>query len=861
MAHIFLEDGKIRKAIELAPDLPAKIGRALQGAVVLEDGAASREHCLLERTPAGWLVRDLGSRNGTRHNGRLLGKEPQLLTPGDRIEIGQAVISFAGEGETGAAAVQALEAAARARETSTATASALAQDPLTGLATFPLLWHELRQRLAQPNVDETATLRPTPLALLLVDVDGLGLMNDIFGFRSGDEIVRLVGLEVQRAVSGTEGTGEAVVAREGGGKLGVLVPGLDVNPALALAETIRKRVAARPLEGPLREASVTVSVGVASAPEDAATWRELLRRAEAALSRAKREGRDRVARPPALKLAPPAGVLSGLFALPRVRPPGEPGRDELSALLLKKDSRAAIALVAQALGTDLELDALSKLVLTVVLEKTGARRGFLVLKDHRSGELRLVEAVDRDASSDKSKALVLSHGILKEALASKDALLVEDAASDPRFKKRASVVLEQPRSVLAAPIRASQNGTDADDDALGVIYLDHRGEPGCFTREHKDLVRMIARLLAGPVRRWERTERASAELQRARLMLERTAEAEARRHAEHKGLVGEGKGMRDLHRAIERAAASELPVAISGESGVGKELVARAIHAASARARGPFVAENVAALPETLLEAELFGHARGAFTGALQERAGLFEAAAQGTLFLDEVGEMSPRLQAKLLRVLQEKEVRRIGEEAPRKIDVRLVTATNKDLEKLAADGTFRKDLLYRIRVLTVDVPPLRSRREDIPRLLEHFLAQASPLGRAPRISKDALALLVHHDWPGNVRELENESKKLVALGSEEIGTGDLSPAIRGEARGGDDGTQARKAAVDDGAQAILNACGNGKPLTAVLESFEREAISRVLVEQDGNRTLTARRLGITRQGLHKKLKRYGFDA
>jgi two-component system response regulator HydG len=319
--------------------------------------------------------------------------------------------------------------------------------------------------------------------------------------------------------------------------------------------------------------------------------------------------------------------------------------------------------------------------------------------------------------------------------------------------------------------------------------------------------------------------------------------------------------MRDVHRAIERVAANDLPVAIAGESGTGKELVARAIHAASARARGPFVAENVAALPESLLVAELFGHARGAFTGAEQERAGLFEAAAAGTLFLDEVGEMSPRLQAKLLRVLQEKEVRRIGEESPRKIDVRLVTATNKDLEKLVAAGTFRNDLLYRIRVLTVDVPSLRSRREDIPRLLDHFLAQASPLGRAPKVSRDALALLVHYEWPGNVRELENESKKLVALSSDEIGTGDLSPAIRGNARATEDGSAARKAAVEDGAQAILLACGNGKPLTAVLESFEREAISRVLVEQEGNRTLTARRLGITRQGLHKKLKRYGFDA
>jgi transcriptional regulator with GAF, ATPase, and Fis domain len=275
--------------------------------------------------------------------------------------------------------------------------------------------------------------------------------------------------------------------------------------------------------------------------------------------------------------------------------------------------------------------------------------------------------------------------------------------------------------------------------------------------------------------------------------------------------------------------------------------------------RAPFVAENVAALPETLLEAELFGHAKGAFTGAAAQRAGLFEAAQGGTLFLDEVGEMSPRLQAKLLRVLQEKEIRRIGEEAPRKIDVRLITATNRDLEAMAEANEFRKDLLYRIRVLTVEVPPLRARRDDIPRLLDHFLAQASVDGRPPRVSKDALARLVHYEWPGNVRELENEAKKLASLGSPEIGSNDLTSDIRGN-ESGLGASAMRKVAIEDGALAILLACEQGKPLTQVLESFEREAIARVLEELGGNRTLTAKKLGVTRQGLHKKLKRYGFD-
>jgi Nif-specific regulatory protein len=860
MAHIFVEDGKKRRTLELPPDVPAKIGRALGGAVVLEDGGASREHCLIERTPGGWLLRDLGSRNGTRLNGRpVLKEEPPLLRPGDRVEIGAACITFAGEGEEGARAARALEAASKAREASGATAAVLAQDALTGLASAPLLVYELRTRLgaATPGPDETALLRP--MALLLVDIDNLGLVNEVLGFRPGDELVRTVGLEIQAAVS--ERLPDALVARDGGGKFGVLAPGIDAARALDMAEAIRARVARRALEGALRESAATVSVGVAAAPEDASAWRELLRRAEAALARAKKEGRDRVARPPAMR-APRGGVaVTGLFTLPL-----QPGPDaEVGGLLKSKGSRSALAVIAQALGSDLELDALLKLVLGIAVDKTGARRGLLVLKDARTGELRLAEQIDRDPSSTKGQRLSLSHGILKEALASAEPIVVDDALSDARFKKRASIVLEKPRSVLAAaitlpgPIHAGGGAAAPSEGPLGVIYLDDRGGPGRFTKEHQELVRAIARLMAGPVRSWQRSERAEDELARARVVLERSAEAEARRFAQHKGLLGESAVMREVHRAIDRVAPSDLPVAIWGESGTGKELVARAIHAASPRARGPFVAESVAALTESLLEAELFGHARGAFTGADMERPGLFEAASGGTLFLDEVGEMSATLQAKLLRVLQEKEVRRIGEEQPRKVDVRLITATNKDLEDLVKQKLFRKDLLYRIRVLTVDMPALRSRREDIPLLLEHFLAEAAGNGRAPRLSRAALSRLVHYEWPGNVRELENEAKKLASLGADEIGSEDLSPEIRGEALR--DRADAQRAFVDEGAGAILLACESGKKLNDVLEAFEREVIGRVLSQERGNRTFTARKLGITRQGLHKKLKRFGFDS
>ena len=311
------------------------------------------------------------------------------------------------------------------------------------------------------------------------------------------------------------------------------------------------------------------------------------------------------------------------------------------------------------------------------------------------------------------------------------------------------------------------------------------------------------------------------------------------------GFIGASRPMQELFRLLGRIAESGHPVLVTGESGTGKELVAQALHLYSGR--GAFVAVNCAALPENLLESELFGHARGAFTGADRDKAGLFQAADGGTLFLDEVGELPPALQPKLLRVLESGEVRRVGATEARRVDVRVVAATNRDLEEEVREGRFREDLFWRLNVLHVSMPPLRERTADIPLLAEHFLAASgtSAGGSRPgarRISREALAMLTSYPWPGNVRELRNAIARAATLASaEEIRPEDLPPRVR-----------------EAGRTATLVADASQRRLP--LRELEREYILEVLRQTGGNKSRAAEILGLDRKTLYRKLSEFGQD-
>jgi DNA-binding NtrC family response regulator len=315
------------------------------------------------------------------------------------------------------------------------------------------------------------------------------------------------------------------------------------------------------------------------------------------------------------------------------------------------------------------------------------------------------------------------------------------------------------------------------------------------------------------------------------------------------GLVGASPPMRELFATIRRGAPSRATVLLQGESGTGKELAARAIHDLGDRAGGPFVAVNCAAIPDQLIESELFGHERGAFTDARERRIGKFETAAGGTLFLDEIGELGIAVQAKLLRALQERQIERLGASTPIAVDVRVVAATNRDLEADVAAGRFRADLFYRINVVPIALPTLAERREDIRRLAEHFLACArAEANRGPsRIARDAIAALERYAWPGNVRELENAIARAVALAEgDRLETADLPPAI---VRAGE--LELLEDSVRSGRLGFEAALGN----------FEKKLIVEALARANGNQTRAAEQLQITRRALKIRMDRHGIEA
>jgi two-component system nitrogen regulation response regulator NtrX len=333
----------------------------------------------------------------------------------------------------------------------------------------------------------------------------------------------------------------------------------------------------------------------------------------------------------------------------------------------------------------------------------------------------------------------------------------------------------------------------------------------------------------------------------ARGRLERELQQLSDRLERSEPLLGGSAVMQRLKAELKIAAASDSRILVLGENGTGKELVARQIHRLSRRAQGPFVEVNCAAIPEELIESELFGHVKGAFTGAVADRPGRFEQADGGTLFLDEVADMSLKTQAKVLRVLQEQRFERVGGSAPIQVEVRVLAATNKDLEAEIRQGRFREDLYFRLAVIPLRVPPLRERIEDLPVLVNHFIALfARELGRrAKTVAPEAMARLKEYAWPGNVRELRNLVERMMIMApSEAIGVRDLPPAVRAESV--------------DRSRAVWDA--DYGSLREARTAFERHFITRKLAELDGNVSRTAQALALERSNLYRKMRAYGIE-
>ena len=539
---------------------------------------------------------------------------------------------------------------------------------------------------------------------------------------------------------------------------------------------------------------------------------------------------------------------------------GEGGR--FRRMLEEMEKASKLVDIAKAVNSERSLKRLLNLILDEAIRLTEAERGFLVLVEE--GAFRFESARNFDRESVRKPEYKISRSIAEQVAGSGSSLVAADAQEDARFQDYVSVSELRLRSLVCVPLKKQKR-------VVGVVYLDNRFRAGVFTEEDlrtleafgdlaaialenarlNDVNAKRAQELAEAKEEMEklnallqkRVAEQGRELERAREALQgREAGAEEESSGEDAGrkyadILGTGPAMQKVYRLLDRVTASEAPVFIQGESGTGKELVALAIHKHGKRREKSFVSENCAAIPETLLESELFGYKRGAFTGAVADKKGLFEAADGGTLFLDEIADMSPAMQKKLLRALQNGEIRPVGGKEVVKVDVRLIAASNKDLRLMAAQGSFREDLFYRINVLTVHLPPLRDRREDIPLLVEHFLSlvKSKSGGRAKRISPEAMDLLEAYHWPGSIRELENEIYRAYTLGEETIGPRDFSPSVQ-------QGRRPLKEVINE-----------------TVEKVERDAILRALREAGGKKAEAARILDVSRPTLDAKIEALGI--
>ncbi|CAN5719842.1 hypothetical protein BH11MYX4_BH11MYX4_40140 [soil metagenome] len=446
----------------------------------------------------------------------------------------------------------------------------------------------------------------------------------------------------------------------------------------------------------------------------------------------------------------------------------------------------------------------------------------------------------RGQAAPSSSPIPITRSVFRKVVTERAAVVAADAPSEVGNSE--SLMGAQIRSTLGIPLWKG-------DDILGVIQVDNR-EAGVLTSNDLEIMAVLAHnasLAVANARLVKRLRAAEERLKKENAFLKN--KEQERRGGNRAGggpeIIGSSAPMKALLQQLEKVVNTRVTVLIEGETGVGKELIAASVHYRSNRRDRLFVGQNCAAMPETLLESELFGHKKGSFTGAHEDKKGLFEIADGGTLFLDEVTEMPVSLQSKLLRVLQEGEVRPIGATAEKKVNVRIVTATNRNLEKEVAEGRFREDLYYRLKVFPLRVPPLRERREDIPLIAEHFLTRfAAEFGKpSGGFSQQTMELLQSYDWPGNVRELQNEVQRLCI----QVDTGGfitpdmLSPRVR---------------QVEGMIERVRPTKGT---LKEMMDQVERWLLIEALREHSNNKTAAAKNLGITREGLHKKLRSFGL--
>ena len=672
-----------------------------------------------------------------------------------------------------------------------ARAEAFLADPVTGFRSH--MGFLLRLLDEWPACEE----KGSPVSLILIDVRPADAAEAAPSPRMADAVIRHAASILR------DETGEIdLAARQGPWTLEILLPQVGSSWAERIARRIAESIEGGKARGPDGEdVPLRCLVSVATGPEDAGAPDELLEVAAVRLGETSPAVEDAAAADIAEPIEPPVPTGQG---------------------------RALLEMLSGVLDAGWDLDALLDILVSMLVEILHAERGFVLVRHPHNG-FSIESAREKGGAEIADPEKEVSRAIATKVIQTGRPIRIADAGEDPVFADSDSVAGLGLKAVLCVPIQS-------EGESFGCVYLEHRSDPGRFSARHQDLLSEFARRVSRHLRHTIEFEKRSREVERAARRLEGYSDDSAGK-GEVFGIVGRSAGVRQVIELIGKVTPLDLAVHITGESGTGKELVARAIHFEGPRAKRPFVSENCAAIPESIFERELFGHVKGVFTGAATEKPGLIEAAAGGTLFLDEVGELSLGMQAKLLRAIEERGTRRLGGQEWISVDFRLVTASNRSLEDLVAKGKFREDLYYRLEGMTIRLPALRERKEDIPLLVEHFLRREAERDGSPprRVRRDALSALLRYDWPGNVRELENTIRRGCAIGGEEITARDLPRRLR-------EGTGIRRYLPRERVD------GEGV--------WDSDLLARAIHEAGGNKTEAARRLGISKSTLYARLKR-----
>ena len=492
--------------------------------------------------------------------------------------------------------------------------------------------------------------------------------------------------------------------------------------------------------------------------------------------------------------------------------------------------------ISYTLESSLELREVIRPVLLKMAEVLGMKRGTITILNREHGTASISEAVVMSAGQSQQDYLLACREIIQQVMDAGLAVVVPDISREPVLKRRWEQ--EQnlapgapPAAYLCVPIKFGA-------EVIGALSVERVLDEHARLASDRRLLSLIANVIGNTVHFHRLTQEKLAALQRENKRLQKQIQTSFR----PPNMIGNSETMKTVYRSIEQVASSATTVLIRGESGVGKELIARALHDQSPRQGKAFVKFNCAALPESIIESELFGHEKGAFTGAIAMRKGRFEVAEGGTIFLDEIGDLSPATQVKLLRILQEKEFERVGRNMPIKANVRILAATSRNLEAMMEEAKFRADLYYRLNVFPIYAPPLRERKSDLLLLADFFIEKYAQLNQKPvrRISTAAIDLLLSYHWPGNVRELENCMERAVLLSpGKSIEGHHLPPTLQ------------KKDASEKAATG---------PLAAAVAALEYEMIVAELKACDGNMAAAARRLGLTERQIGLRVQRFGID-